>query len=587
MSLVPGSGFVTLTLPRRLGTALTLLAPILVAQLTLPQDSPAWDPGGSPRLSESSGEAQQPAPALTPNKTNVEHLARPSAEQLSSALTERQPTGVQELSEARTIPLNAIVYRVQPGDTLQGLANRFQVTLEEIRSLNELGPSDSQLLDPGWQLLIAPGTASVVGSKMLLPDSEIVLSPSVVGFDIAEFVAPFGGYLSAYRQRIDGEWISGSEVVARAAREHSVNPRLLLAILEYRSGWLTDPAIPADQKRNFPIWEGDGRLQGLHLQLTWVANELSEAYYGWREGAFLQLQFADGRALPISPDLNAGTVAVQNLLSQFYYYRSSYQAASPEDGLMATYTRLFGEPWAYQVPLFGPSVSQPSMSLPFAPDHPWLFTGGPHGAWGPESSWAAVDFAPKWDRDRRTSDNEVIAVADAVVARIDPGVVVLDLDGDGHEATGWAVMYLHVNPLDGIAVGSVLAQGELLGYASEVGGVTHGLHLHFARKYNGEWISADGPLPMELGGWRVRAGAEPYQGVLFREGCELLACPCASENLLSVGGGVDFNNIQPANLVGCCPAPTQPGVAIVGSVSPAELPASQPGWIEGADLGPS
>ncbi|MGH2620008.1 MAG: LysM peptidoglycan-binding domain-containing protein [Anaerolineales bacterium] len=505
-------------------------------------------------------------------------MARPAAEQASSALPVGRSTGFHALSDAPAVPLNAIVYRVQPGDTLQGLANRFQVTLEEIRSLNELGMSDLQLLDPGWQLMLAPGPASGVGSEKLLPDSEIVLSPSVVGFDIAEFVTPFGGYLSAYRQRIDGEWISGSEVVARAAREHSVNPRLLLAILEYRSGWLTNPDFPADQNRNFPIWEDDGRLQGLYLQLTWVANELSEAYYGWRGGDFRGLTFTDGTVLPIPPDLNAGTAAVQHLLSHFYYYGSSYQAASPGDGLMATYIRLFGEPWAYQVPLFGPGVSQPSMSLPFAPDHPWLFTGGPHGAWGPESGWAAVDFAPKWDRDRRTSDNEVIAVADSVVARIDPGVVVLDLDGDGHEATGWAVMYLHVIPSEGIGVGSVLAQGELVGYASEVGGVTHGLHLHIARKYNGEWISADGPLPMELGGWRVRAGAEPYQGVLFREGCELLACPCASQDLLSVGGGEAITvNIQSTNLLGCCPSPTQPNSTTVISQPAGELSQAQPG----------
>jgi hypothetical protein len=240
---------------------------------------------------------------------------------------------------------------------------------------------------------------------------------------------------------------------------------------------------------------------------------------------------------------------------------------------MATFTRLFGEPWAYQIPLFGPGVSQPILSLPFASDHPWLFTGGPHGAWGPESGWAAVDFAPKWDRERRTSDNEVIAVADSVVARIDPGVVVLDLDGDGHESTGWAVMYLHVVPSGRIAVGSRLAQGDLVGYAAEVGGVTHGLHLHLARKYNGEWISADGPLPMDLGGWRVRAGDEPYQGVLFREGCELLACPCASQNLLSVGGGVGIPvSIQPANLMGCCPAPSQAEEPIVIGLSELTFP---------------
>ena len=566
MSLVPGSGLVALRLPRAVGTAVTLLTPILLAQFTLRQDSQAWGPSAPLRRSEWSAEAPRAASALTPDRNNLEHVARAGVERLSPALPDELSAGIQAPSKPIAVPENAIVYRVQPGDTLLGLANRFQVTLEEIRSLNELGMLDSQLLDPEWQLVLAPGTASGVDSEMLLPDSEIVLSPSVVGFDLAEFVAPFGGYLSAYRQRIDGEWISGSEVVARAAREHSVNPRLLLAILEYRSEWLTNPAFPADQNRNFPIWEGDGRLQGLYLQLTWVANELSEAYFGWREGSFLELKFADRTVLPIAPELNAGSVAVQHLLSHFYYSGSAYQAASPGDGLMATYAQLFGEPWAFELPLFGPDVSQPTMSLPFASDNPWLFTGGPHGAWGPESGWAAVDFAPKWDRERRTSDNEVVAVADAVVARMDPGVVVLDLDGDGYEQTGWVVMYLHVIPSDGIEVGAVVAQGELVGYASEVGGVTHGLHLHLARKYNGEWILADGPLPMDLGGWRVRAGGEPYQGVLFREGCELLACPCASQNLLSVGGGVSIAvSIQPANLLGCCPAPMQPEEAIVES----------------------
>lgn len=587
MSLVPSAGLVTVRLPRGLGTAVTLLAPILLAQFTLRNDSPAWAPSSPLRRGESSAEAQQAPPGVVRDRSNLEHSARPAAERTPPSRPVERAARWMGLVEELSLSEQTLAYTVRPGDTLIALANRFDVSPEGIQFLNGVAWTESQLLVPGRQLLIATGKPSAPSSKLLLPDSEIVLSPGVQGFDIAGFVAPFGGYLSAYHQRMDGEWISGSEVVARVAREHSVNPRVLLAILEYRSGWLTNPAVPVDQSRNFPIWEDDGRLQGLYLQLTWVANELSEGYYGWREGTFLELKFADGTVLPMAADLNAGSVAVEHLLSHFYYSGSSYEAAAAGDGLMETYTRLFGEPWAYQVPLFGPGVSQPSMSLPFAPDHPWLFTGGPHGAWGPESSWAAVDFAPKWDRDRRTSDNEVVAVAEAVVARIDPGVVVLDLDGDGDESTGWAVVYLHVIPSDQIAVGSMLAQGELVGYASEVGGVTHGLHLHFARKYNGEWISADGPLPLELGGWRVRAGSEPYQGVLFREGCELLACPCASQNLLSVGGGVELSlNIQPANLSGCCPAPSRPDAAIVGSLLPEVLPAAHPDPTGSADPGP-
>jgi len=39
-----------------------------------------------------------------------------------------------------------------------------------------------------------------------------------------------------------------------------------------------------------------------------------------------------------------------------------------------------------------------------------------------------------------------------------------------------------------------------------------------ARKYNGEWIPADGPLPFVLSGWVAHAGAKPYQGTLTRDG---------------------------------------------------------------------
>jgi hypothetical protein len=35
-----------------------------------------------------------------------------------------------------------------------------------------------------------------------------------------------------------------------------------------------------------------------------------------------------------------------------------------------------------------------------------------------------------------------------------------------------------------------------------------------ARKYNGEWISADGPLPFMLSGWMVHAGSAPYEGTM-------------------------------------------------------------------------
>jgi hypothetical protein len=40
--------------------------------------------------------------------------------------------------------------------------------------------------------------------------------------------------------------------------------------------------------------------------------------------------------------------------------------------------------------------------------------------------------------------------------------------------------------------------------------------VHIARKYNGEWIAADGPIPFVLSGWRAIADERNYYGSLVR-----------------------------------------------------------------------
>ena len=469
----------------------------------------------------------------------------------------------------RLAPKDALTYQVQPGDSLRAVALRFGMSTADLLAWNGLEATQEFLLAPGATLKVTSQSQSAGRQAWLLPDSELVYSPGAKDLDVVSLVESYGGYLNEYRERVEGEWLHGPEVVLRAAQDHSINPRLLLAILEQRGGWLTYPETPRGLALPYPIWPRDPRLQGLYLQLSWAANELSHAYYGWREGTYLALPSPeDGLAQPLAPDLNAASVAVLHLGARFSP-GSALGAEAAARELMQSYSRLFGDPWLHEVPLFEAGLNQPHLVLPFPAENPWVFTGGPHGAWGTQSAWAALDFAPKWDRQRRTSKKEIVALADAVVARVALGVVVLDLDGDGHEQTGWSILYLHMVPVESIAVGSVLSVGDLIGVAAEEGGVSHGLHLHIARKYNGEWVAADGPLPIDLDGWRVRAGAESYLGVLYRGGSELLACPYASQSLLSVGGGEMLSSPGlPDNLRGCWNSP--------GAVEADPVPAGPP-----------
>jgi murein DD-endopeptidase MepM/ murein hydrolase activator NlpD len=199
------------------------------------------------------------------------------------------------------------------------------------------------------------------------------------------------------------------------------------------------------------------------------------------------------------------------------------------DGFIQTYKDFFGDPWEYFHPLYEPGLEQPELILPFTPGSVWSFTGGPHGAWEREAAWAALDFAPSVAESGCVDSEEwVVSSAAGLVLRSENGLVVIDLDGDGIEQTGWVLLYLHIATKDRVSVGTFVEQGDLIGHPSCEGGFATGTHIHFVRKYNGEWILADGSLPFNLEGWVAHAGSEPYQGVLIKGDQTVLACSCGS-----------------------------------------------------------
>ena len=75
----------------------------------------------------------------------------------------------------------------------------------------------------------------------IIPDSELVYSGAAAGFDPQEFAAEKGGYLARYSGVASGHSALGGAVILSAALDHSVNPRLLMAVLEADSGWVTNP----------------------------------------------------------------------------------------------------------------------------------------------------------------------------------------------------------------------------------------------------------------------------------------------------------------------------------------------------------
>ncbi len=400
------------------------------------------------------------------------------------------------------------------------VAIHFGVEPEAIESalpLPEIG-----FIDPGTPLLIPnvlEGTPTSPSDK-IIPDSEVIYSPSVVDFDIAAYVDEAGGHLAGYT-----EWLAipgrttGAGSVQRLADESSINPRLLLAYLQYQSGWVSGEPL-ANVDENYPLDYSDLRFRGLYQQLRLLVQEVDAGYYGWRAGTLSSLTFPDGSTLRIAPDLNAGSVALQYLFSRHMNQADWLQVIDPETGFMALYTQMFGDPWERSAgvdPLFPPGLIQPQFTLPFEPGVLWSLTGGPHAAWEQESALAALDFAPGMDAPGcLETDAWEVAVAPGLIIRSSGGYVILDLDGDGHESTGWIVLYMHVATKQRVPAGTWVDAGDHIGHPSCEGGMSTGTHLHIARKYNGEWVGAGGALPFVLSGWMAHQGDAPYYGWLSK-----------------------------------------------------------------------
>ena len=130
-----------------------------------------------------------------------------------------------------------------------------------------------------------------------------------------------------------------------------------------------------------------------------------------------------------------------------------------------------------------------------------------------------MDFAPPSSESGCVISYEwVTASGSGLVVRSADGAVVIDMDGDGFEQTGWNIVYLHIATLNRVPLGTWVNVGDRIGHPSCEGGRATGTHVHIARKYNGEWIPADGPLPFVLSGWKAKAGSSIYTGWLIKDG---------------------------------------------------------------------
>src|SRR5258708_7269150 len=237
----------------------------------LPFPGTARSPGPDETLQPTFTRTPGPTPTRAPLSVTLA-LHAPDA-----TLTTPTPDMIRTLP---TLRQSSYQYTVQTGDTLGSIAQTYGVSVETLLQANHL--ADANALAVGQNLIIpAPAPALLVPSFKVIPDSELVYGPASAQFDVAQFIQNQGGYLASYTQVINNQTLSGADGLVRVAQDYSVNPRLLLALIEYRSKWVTR-SNPDPVTYDYPLGFVEPNHSGLYHQLTWAANELNRGFYLWR-----------------------------------------------------------------------------------------------------------------------------------------------------------------------------------------------------------------------------------------------------------------------------------------------------------------
>jgi LasA protease len=470
---------------------------------------------------------EDPWPTLTPSPAAAERALPTRSRQSAEALPTFTPlpTPTRPLASPTPDPTRpgdapseegTDTHVVQYGETLGLIALQYGTTVEALMEMNELSSSDQ--VQAGETLIVEVGSLPIGPADKLIPDSELVYGPAFSHFNVPSFAGQWGGYLVEYTEEVEGVELSGPEIVQLVAQQYSVGPRLLLALLELQAGWVTESEPRADTLF-YPMGQAEEGWEGLFIQLSWTANRLNLGYYGWQAGWLRNAELADGTLIRLAPGLNAGTVAVQRYLA-IQSSPAAWEIKVTWDGsLMDIYQTFFGDPFRYAIePLVPADLTQPEMALPWKQGEMWYVTSGPHGGWGSYSGWAALDFAPGSSEELgcRPASEWVRAVCPGRVVRSENGEVMVDLDDDGFEGTGWTVLYMHIASEERVPVGTWLETGDKIGHPSCEGGVSDGTHLHIARRYNGRWIEAEGPVPFVMDGWTPISYGVEYDGALIK-----------------------------------------------------------------------
>jgi len=376
-------------------------------------------------------------------------------------------------------------------------------------------------------LLVAPQALAESEQEGKSPGEQIIISDdrfimgSELPLDLHDFLSQQSKSLSTVQVgACDGQLWTLAEQLEFFGHFYGVDPRVVLTLLELKSGLLSNPE-PDDETLQWAIGHRDVQYAGLSRQIEWAVEGLTAGFYAHYYGEpDLEITFADGTRRPASSGINAGTYALQRFLALDTTPEKWARLVGRGPGsFYEVYQRFFGTP-------IGPQVTAVSLQgfptslelrLPWRMREEWYFWSGPHRTNRSDWAWAAVDWGPEniWcsPSSNRTSGTPVMAARGGTVVYARCNFVRVD------HGSGWSIGYFHLDNIQ-VHTSQSVSTGSVLGYPSCLVGQSCGWtgssdrpHVHFDIRYNNVRQPIDGTV---ISGWRINDGSSERSGTMTR-----------------------------------------------------------------------
>ncbi len=337
----------------------------------------------------------------------------------------------------------------------------------------------------------APGTPTPTPAAFF-DDLRLSYEPGFYALEIQAYLDEQPGRLKTVTFAVGDRRHSFAEALASQTAYYSVNPKIVLALLELHGDLLSDPDPSADQLGWAAGYRGEnGNRRGLQAQVRWAVKQILYARRDYP--AYAPLTYADQTESPPPPGMTLAEYALARVLAP-----TTTPGRLPRlmQAFLETYTRLFGDPRL--PPQDWPAPAEPFLYRPtekVVPVTSFFDHGGPFltrsAANGITTYWGRTEtdraFAYNghdgWDYAAAPPDRALAAADGAVVfaGNADDGcdtrAVVLD------HGNGYRTLYWHLHRVD-VTIGERVERGQPIGMIGNTGCST-GPHLHFGVQYLG------------------------------------------------------------------------------------------------------